>query len=110
MCVAPRSGNHECVPNALLSSRVRSTHTQIYAIDPVMDYVRPWKRLLAFKRVALPAGASARVAIEVTPEQLAFQDDSSAAGMWRVVPGTYQIRVGNSSVADTLVADVDLKV
>lgn len=110
VCVAPRSGNHECVPNAMLSSRVRPTRTQIYAIDPVMDYVRPWKRLLAFKRVALPAGASARVAIEVTPEQLAFQDDSSAAGMWRVVPGTYQIRVGNSSLADTLVADVDLKV
>ena len=75
-----------------------------------MDYVRPWKRLLAFKRVTLAAGASSRVVIDVTPEQLAFQDDSSAAGKWRVVPGTYQIRVGNSSLTDTLVAGVHLVV
>ena len=83
---------------------------QVYAVDPVIDYVRPWKRLLAFKRVTLAAGASSRVVIDVTPEQLAFQDDSSAAGKWRVVPGTYQIRVGNSSLTDTLVAGVHLVV
>ena len=42
----------------------------------------------------------------VTPEQLAFQDDSSEAGVSRVVEGEYTVRVGRSSVEDTLVAKV----
>lgn len=81
---------------------------QVYVIDPIMDYVRPWKRLLAFQRVPLAAGAATTVAIDVTPEMLAFQDDSSPAGAWRVVGGEYQIRVGPSSVEDTLVANVTI--
>lgn len=44
--------------------------------------------------------------INVTAEQISMQDDSSAAGTWRVVPGTYQIRVGDSSVTDLLTEDV----
>ena len=47
--------------------------------------------------------------INVTAEQISMQDDSSAnnrAGKWRVVPGTYQIRVGDSSVTDLLTEDV----
>ena len=44
--------------------------------------------------------------INVTAEQISMQDDSSAAGVWRVVPGTYQIRVGDSSVTDLLTEDV----
>jgi len=79
---------------------------QVYCVDPIMDYVRPWKRLLAFQRVPLAAGAATSVTIDVTPEMLAFQDDSSAAGAWRVVGGDYQIRVGPSSVEDTLVANI----
>ena len=35
-----------------------TTVVQVYCIDPVMDYVRPWKRLLAFARVTLAAGQS----------------------------------------------------
>ena len=61
--------------------------------SPALRYVRPWKRLLTFARVSLGAGASTRVALNVSTAQLAFQDDSSAAGVWRVVPGDYQIRV-----------------
>jgi hypothetical protein len=113
---------------------------QVYVVDPVMEYVRPWKRLLAFARVPLQPGATHRATIDVSRAQLSFQarkhrpipptarphtparssasdahphphasqDDSSAAGTWRVVPGTYQIRVGHSSVEDTLTADVDV--
>ena len=71
-----------------------------------MEYVRPWKRLLAFSRITLPPGTTETLNIDVTAEQMSFQDDSSAAGEWRVVPGTYQIRVGDSSVTDTLTEDV----
>ena len=60
----------------------------------------------AGRGVSLGAGASTRVALNVSTAQLAFQDDSSAAGVWRVVPGDYQIRAGPSSVEDVLVATV----
>ena len=68
--------------------------------------MRPWKRLLVFQRVVLGPGESRVVRIDVSAEQMSFQDDSSAAGVWRVVNGRYQIRVGDSSVTDTLTADV----
>ena len=57
---------------------------QVYCIDPVTDYVRPWKRLLAFTRVPLqpgaaalrlraaPAGLRTRVAMEAAPAQCAL--------------------------------------
>ena len=79
-----------------------TTVVQVYCIDPVMDYVRPWKRLLAFARVTLAAGQSKPVRIDVTAAQLSFQDDSSAAGKFSVVNGDYQVRVGDSSMTDTL--------
>lgn len=70
--------------------------------------VRPWKRLLAFQRVTIASGATAAVKIGVTPEQMSFQDDSSPAGLFRVVPGRYTIRVGGSSISDLLVANVTI--
>jgi beta-glucosidase len=79
---------------------------QVYAVDPVTDYVRPWKRLLAFARVTLVPGQSEVVHIPVTAEAMSFQDDSSPAGEWRVVPGEYTIRVGDSSVTDLLTQTV----
>ena len=81
---------------------------QVYCIDPVMEYVRPWKRLLAFARITLAPGTTETLKMDVTEEQMSFQDDSSAAGEWRVVPGTYQIRVGDSSVTDLLTEDVTI--
>ena len=48
------------------------------------------------------------VKIPVTNEMMSMQDDSSPAGKWRVVPGDYQIRVGNSSLTDMLVANITL--
>ena len=65
-----------------------------------------FSRLARSARVSLQSGATQRVTVAVSRAQLSFQDDSSAAGAWRVVPGTYTIRVGPSSVDDTLVADV----
>lgn len=81
---------------------------QVYVVDPVMSYVRPWKRLLAFGRVTLEPGGQQRVRIPVSATQLAFQDDSSTVGTWRVVPGEYTVRVGPSSVEDLLVAQIRL--
>jgi hypothetical protein len=71
-----------------------------------MDYVRPWKRLLAFTRVTLAAGVTETVKIDVSANEMSFQDDSSPAGVWRVVNGDYEIRVGDSSVTDLLATNV----
>ena len=79
---------------------------QVYIIDPVMEYVRPWKRLLAFQRVELAPGAKTTVKIPVSAAQMSFQDDSSPAGNWTVVSGEYQIRVGNCSQYDLLTQTV----
>ena len=67
---------------------------QVYGEDPIMDHVRPWKRLLAFARVPLDAGASARVTIPIAAHAIAFYDDEMT---WRVVPGAYNVSVGASS-------------
>ena len=79
-----------------------STVVQVYARDPIgaSNVVRPWKRLVGFLRTAsIARGASARVTIDVTAEDLSVHDDDMA---FRVVPGDYMISVGDSSNTDTL--------
>lgn len=68
---------------------------QVYVEDPVMAYVRPWKRLVAFARVTLAPGASASVQIPITADELAFHDDDMVL---RVVPGDYTFSFGADSV------------
>jgi beta-glucosidase len=71
---------------------------QIYVEDPVMEYVRPWKRLVAFMRVAdLKPGEKRTVTIPITADELAFHDDSSQVGTLRVVPGEYAFTADTSS-------------
>lgn len=74
-----KSFNHAC-------SAVESQVVQIYVQDPVMDYVRPWKRLVAFQRVAVTAGQTQTVSIPMTADQLEFYDDDMVL---RVVPGWF---------------------
>ena len=47
---------------------------QLYVQDPVMDYVRPWKRLVGFARVTLAPGASQAVTIPATIDELSIHD------------------------------------
>jgi beta-glucosidase len=68
---------------------------QLYVEDPVMRHVRPWKRLLAFQRVAVAAGGSAVVHIPVPADELAFYDDDMVQ---RVVPGQYTVSAATNSV------------
>jgi hypothetical protein len=59
-----------------------------------MRFTRPWKRLLAFKRVTLAAGASVTVQVPITSDELMFHDDDMKL---RLVPGEYTLSVGGSS-------------
>ena len=86
---------------ATASVRVENTGTldgtevvQVYVQDPVMDYVRPWKRLLAFQRVTLRGGEARKVDIPLLEEDIAFYDDDMK---FRLVPGEYNISCGSNS-------------
>ncbi len=66
---------------------------QVYVEPPPGDDDRPLRHLAAFERVALAAGAEARVHVEL--DQRAFA--SWLDGMWTVQPGDYTVLVGRSS-------------
>jgi beta-glucosidase len=67
---------------------------QMYLRDRVSSVTRPVKELKGFAKVALGPGESASVALEITPDSLAFYDIE----MNNVVePGEFEIMVGTSS-------------
>ena len=67
---------------------------QLYIRDVVSSVTRPLKELKAFQRISLEPGGTETLALEITPESLAFYD----INMKKVVePGEFEIMVGNSS-------------
>jgi beta-glucosidase len=67
---------------------------QMYIRDVVSSVTRPLKELKGFRKISLQPGETKTVAIDITPESLAFYD----IGMKYVVePGDFEIMVGNSS-------------
>lgn len=70
---------------------------QLYVQDPVMDYVRPWKRLVGFARVTLAPGASQAVTIPATIDELSIHD---ADFKLTVEHGEYVFSIGHDSLTD----------
>jgi beta-glucosidase len=67
---------------------------QMYIRDLVSSVTRPLKELKGFEKVFLQPGETKTVALEITPESLAFYN----IDMEHVVePGDFEIMVGNSS-------------
>jgi beta-glucosidase len=60
--------------------------------------------LRGFQKVALNAGANTTVTFNLTQEEMKVYDpgttDFDATGGWKVLPGTYTVRVGTSSQRD----------
>lgn len=73
---------------------------QMYIRDRVSSVTRPVKELKGFQKVWLEPGEKKTVALEITPDSLAFYDIDMKYG---VEPGEFEIMVGNSS------RDVDLQ-
>ena len=67
---------------------------QMYIRDLVSSVTRPVKELKGFKKVTLAPGATQTVALDITPELLAFYDINMN---FLVEPGAFEIAVGNSS-------------
>ena len=67
---------------------------QMYIRDRVSSVTRPVKELKGFKKISLQPGETQTVALDITPESLAFYDINMK---YVVEPGEFEIMVGNSS-------------
>jgi len=67
---------------------------QLYVRDCVSSVTRPVKELKGFQKIVLRPDESRTVALELTPESLAFYDVHMK---YTVEPGEFEIMVGNSS-------------
>jgi beta-glucosidase len=67
---------------------------QMYIRDLVSSVTRPIKELKGFQKLVLQPGESRTVAIDITPESLAFHDVNMK---YAVEPGEFEIAAGNSS-------------
>jgi len=67
---------------------------QMYIRDEVSSVTRPVKELKGFQRVTLAPDETKTIALEITPEHLAFYDIDME---YVVEPGLFEIMVGNSS-------------
>ena len=67
---------------------------QMYIRDCVSSATRPVKELKGFKKVSLKPGETQTVALDITPESLAFYDINMR---YVVEPGDFEIMVGSSS-------------
>jgi len=67
---------------------------QMYIRDLISSVTRPIKELKGFKKVSLHPGETKTVALDITPELLAFYDVDMN---YVVEPGEFAILIGNSS-------------
>ena len=67
---------------------------QMYVRDCVSSVTRPVKELKGFQKISLRPGETRTVALDITPESLAFYDIHMK---YVVEPGEFEIMVGNSS-------------
>jgi beta-glucosidase len=74
--------------------REGSEVVQMYIRDLVSSVTRPVKELKGFEKITLRAGETRTIALEITPDALAFYD---LRMNFTVEPGEFEIMVGNSS-------------
>ena len=75
-------------------NRAGTEVVQMYIHDCVSSVTRPIKELKGFKKVSLQPGEMQTVALDITPESLAFYDVNMK---YVVEPGEFEILVGTSS-------------
>src|SRR5438067_910206 len=98
LAVAPTPSGGAAVDFAVanVGARPGSDVAQVYVGFPAVEgLVQPPKALKGFQKVALAAGASAPVHLELGVRAFAYWD--TAANDWRVAPGCYQLLLGRSS-------------
>ncbi|MDE3200175.1 MAG: glycoside hydrolase family 3 C-terminal domain-containing protein, partial [Acidobacteriota bacterium] len=79
---------------------------QVYASFPA-SAGEPPKRLVGWTRVELGPGESKQVSVSIPQDHLTVYDEASDS--WKLVPGSYEIRVGGSSQSLPLTQSVSLR-
>ncbi|HEY6427192.1 MAG TPA: glycoside hydrolase family 3 N-terminal domain-containing protein, partial [Acidimicrobiales bacterium] len=77
-----------------IGERYGTEVVQLYVHDEVGSVARPAQQLVAFARVGLEPGSSARVTFQVHPSRLAFFDE---AMQFVTEPGAFRFMAGGSS-------------
>jgi len=108
------TGDHE----PTVSFTVKNTGTrdgveiaQVYASLPEGSGEPP-KRLVGWSRLALKAGESGTATVTIDPKYLSVyeeKDGDEAGDKWKLLPGSYTIKVGGSSASLDLTKAVTLK-
>ena len=68
---------------------------QLYVGDEKCSVLRPVKELKAFQKITLAPGEEKEVTFTITPDDLKFYDEASAA--WKYEPGKFKAYVCASS-------------
>ena len=98
--IAPDEATQVLVDVTNTGQREGTETVQMYIRDLVSSVTRPVKELKGFKKIGLKPGQTETVAIDITPDLLAFYDINMN---YTVEPGEFEVMVGSSS------ADVDLQ-
>lgn len=91
----PRKGSTRVLVDVTNTGRRAGTEVvQLYIRDLVSSATRPLKELKGFKKIRLEPGETKTLALEVTPDSLAFYDVNLK---YVVEPGDFELMVGTSS-------------
>ncbi len=90
-----RNGKTRVLIDVMNTGQTRGDEVvQMYIRDRVSSVTRPIKELKGFKRITLEPGETQSVALDITPDLLAFYDIDMK---FVVEPGEFEIMIGNSS-------------
>ncbi len=92
--IAPDGRTRALVEVKNTGDRAGAEVVQLYVRDCVSSTTRPVKELKGFARVKLMPGEAQTVALDITPDALAFHDIEMK---YRVEPGAFDIMAGTSS-------------
>jgi beta-glucosidase len=92
--IHPKEKTRVLVDVTNTSKRKGDEVVQMYIRDLVSSVTRPIKELKGFQRITLQPGETKTIALDITPESLAFYDINMN---YVVEPGDFEIMVGNSS-------------
>lgn len=89
-----------------LGKRAGVETVELYLHEQYSPVSTPVKQLRGFERVALNAGEKKTVTFQLSPEDLELLDQDMK---WKVVPGTFDIMVGESSADIALKGTLEVK-
>ena len=80
---------------------------QVYVSDPSATVQRPERELKGFKKVSLNPGEIKNITVELDARAFSYWDETTHG--WKIDPGKFVVRVGDSSENTPLQADVTLR-